>query len=130
LGSCSKENAWLCQSSLQPAKVQEWLEERGFRVSEQDARRIVLVSENVEAFLAIKEAELADVILTFTLTRDSPAQWERWQALVDQLCTGWSLRLYDPKRDSLVNAGDLLPILADTQAWKNFERQFNWPQTH
>src|SRR5207248_1194241 len=49
-----------------------WLEERGFVVSERSRSHVRLQRQDVEAFLAAEGEEVAEVILTFTLTRDSP----------------------------------------------------------
>ncbi len=85
--------------------------------------------DDVEAFLVVGDHELAEIILTFTLSRDSPSRWKLWEALVLQLCEDWDLGLYDAARGFMVEPTEILHALADTQAWRDFEANFHWPPT-
>lgn len=107
--------------------IQTWLEERGFELRERSPSLSQFALEEVDVFLCMKEGELAEVSVRFTLTRTSPNRWASWEALVGQLCQAWGLELYDPDRGLKVDAGEILRVLAGTQAWKDFEANFNWP---
>jgi hypothetical protein len=112
---------------LPPDDVGAWLGERGFELTNRSPSSVRLQWEDVEAFLVVEEGELAEIILTFTLTRDSPSRWDMWKFRVEQLCEAWGLALYDSQRGFLVEASEILRVLADTQAWKDFEVNFKWP---
>jgi hypothetical protein len=88
---------------------------------------MVLFCADTEAFLVVKECELASIRLTFTLRRDSPSRWKSWQDFVKQLCGSWGLGLYDPSSGSIVDASEILRVLAETTAWQDFEANFGWP---
>src|SRR5262249_52766320 len=112
---------------MDPNEVRVWLEARGFELREQGPSWLVLVHEDADAFLVVEEGELAKIILTFTLTRDSPSRWRIWQALVEDMCEKWGLILYDSNTGSMVDGSEVLRVLGETQAWKDFESNFDWP---
>src|SRR5947209_15850332 len=60
---------------LRAGAVGEWLERHGFTVSEQRARAVVRRREDILAECYEQEGELAELILTFTLSRDTPSRW-------------------------------------------------------
>jgi len=112
---------------LDPDRVQLWLMERGFALRQRSASFARLNKENMEVFLVIEDGELAEVILTFTLSERSPSQWETWRAFVTQICGAWGLGLYDSYLGTTVEADQLLRLLADTPAWREFGQHFGWP---
>jgi hypothetical protein len=104
-----------------------WLEERGFVITKRSSSHVQMQRKEVEAFLAAEGEEVAEVILTFTLTRDSPRRWPTWQTFVSELCGAWDLTLAAP--DPLggkAGATDLLSILSGTPAWRDFQAAFGW----
>ena len=105
-----------------------WLEERGFVVSERSGSQVRLRRQDVEAFLAAEGEEVAEVLLTFTLTRDSPRHWDTWQKFVAELCGAWDLALFAPDHPGgKVGAGELLRLLSEATAWRDFQAAFGWP---
>jgi hypothetical protein len=108
--------------------LSRWMEERGFVVTERSPSHMQVQREDVEAFLAAEGDEVAEVILTFTLTRDSPRRWETWQKFAAELAGAWDLALFAPDRPGgKPGAGDLLRLLSGTPAWQGFQAAFGWP---
>jgi hypothetical protein len=103
------------------------LEARGFQLRQKRDLSSRLQWQDVEAFLSVEEGWVAGVELTFTLCRDCPLRWATWRSLVKQLCRDWRLALYDPNLSVSVEATQTMRVLSGTQAWRDFERRFNWP---
>ena len=122
-----ERRAELGSTDIRPDAVEAWLERRGFDLRQKREDLIRLQWEDVEAFLTVKEKELAEINLTFTLSRNSPSRWASWQDLVMQLCETWDLMLYVPDLDFNVDANELLSVLARTHAWRDFEVNYKWP---
>jgi hypothetical protein len=110
------------------APVRAALEARGFTEREPIRNGASLHRHDVQAELFEEDGELADVLLTFTLSRDSPRQWPAWQQLVDGLSAEFRLHLED--RDSLrpVPTGDLFRLLSRMGQWREFRDHFHWPE--
>jgi hypothetical protein len=114
--------------AVQLASLCRWLEERGFVVTERSLSHLQLQREDVEAFLGVEADEVAEVILTFTLNRDSPRRWDAWQRFVAELSGAWNLALFAPDHPGgKAGAADLLRILSRTPAWLDFQAAFGWP---
>jgi hypothetical protein len=110
------------------APLCRWLEERGFIVSEHSRSQVRLQREDIEAFLAAEGEEVAEIILTFTLTRDSPRRWGTWQKFVIELCGAWDLALADPGHPGgKVPVGEIFRLLSEAPAWRDFQVVFGWP---
>jgi hypothetical protein len=107
--------------------VKGWLQERGFRLEEDDADSARLTREDIEAFLEVEDGELAQIVLTFTLAPDSPSRWERWKELVEDLSEAWHLSLADTEHGTKLGVSELFRLLSETIAWREFERNFGWP---
>jgi hypothetical protein len=108
--------------------VRGWLERHGFAVSEQGTGTTALRREDILAECYEQEGELAELILTFSLSRDAPARWDTWQSLVAELCTAWWLRLADSTAgDRLAGPDELLHLLSQTVSWQDFQKHFGWP---
>ncbi len=105
--------------------VIDWLQKRGFVLRDERWQR--LTWEDVEVDLFLKEGELADITLTFTLSQNAPSRWAAWIKLVRELCESWNLRLIDADHRTTVGADQLLRLLARTVAWRDFEENFGWP---
>src|SRR5438067_1511319 len=80
---------------LRPDVVRGWLERHGFTVSEQGKGVIALRREDILVECYEQDGELAELLLTFTLSREAPSRWDAWQSLVEELCAAWGLRLAD-----------------------------------
>ena len=108
-------------AGIDPGAVEAWLETPGFQPQRKREGCSRLQWQDVEAFLEVEEGELARIELTFTLSQHSPSRWESWTALVRQVCTDWDLSLYDSNLGFNVEAGEILRVLAGTQASRDFE---------
>ena len=80
----------------------------------------------MEAFLTVEEGVLAEVCLTFTLSRDSPSCVKVWNILVEQLCENWGFQLYVSDLGFGVHSDEFLRVLSDTPAWQAFRSNFKW----
>jgi len=108
--------------------VRRWLEQHGFVLREQGKGVCKLERDDVLAELYDKDGELAELELTFTLSRDAPTRWEAWQAFVRELCAAWGLRLADwAAGGKLVGPEELLRLLSQTVSWQDFQAHFGWP---
>jgi hypothetical protein len=107
--------------------VEQWMEARGFQLQERAEEFTVLRWEDVEALLVVKDGELAGIELTFTLSRHSPSYWASWTSMVRDICKAWGLSLYDSSLGFNVESGEILRVLANTQAWRDLEEGFKWP---
>ncbi len=116
---------------LRAEAVGAWLERHGFTLSEQRPAVIVYRREDILAECYEQEGELAELILTFTLSRDAPSRWDTWQALVGELCAAWGLRLADGTAEGrLVGPEELLRLLSQTMSWQDFQTHFGWPEVN
>jgi hypothetical protein len=111
---------------LRPGPVRQWLERHGFAFQEQGKGVVALRHGEVLAELYEQGDELAEVLLTFTLSRDAPSRWGAWQAFVTELCAAWALRLADAAGE-LVGPEELLRLLSQTLSWQDLQRHFGWP---
>jgi hypothetical protein len=112
---------------LRPEAVRKWFEKRGFRIMQESPLGDRLQWESIEADLGVNESELAEITLTFTLSRNSPDHWQSWKGLVEAICDNWGFCLFDPEKNHMVDASDILRVLSETQAWRDFGNQFHWP---
>jgi hypothetical protein len=113
---------------IDAAKLIVWLQERGFKLHQQSDSYARLAREDIEAFLAIEGAELGELILTFSLSKESPNKLEAWQGLVDQICNAWGLKPYDLYLGSVVDSTQFLRLLTNTSAWRDFGLYFGWEE--
>lgn len=115
-----------CSAIINPEVLEGWLKEYGFGVRRRSPYGSRLQSEDVEVFLGIMDGVLAEVILTFTLTRDSPLRLDTWELFVKQLCESWGLRIHDSDLGFTVEANQFRRMLASTSAWQDFSEKFRW----
>jgi hypothetical protein len=113
-------------TTIAPSTVERWLEDRGFRILQHSKFGNRLQWEDVEAALNAKEGALAEVCVTFTLSRDSPVRVDIWKSLVEQLCENWGFALYVSDLGFGVHADEFLRVLSDTPAWQDFQSKFKW----
>lgn len=105
-----------------------WLAKRGFRIAEQSPGSVTLREEDVEAFLGAESDEVAEIILTFTLDRNSFSRVETWQQFIRDLCAAWPLALVDADRsEDRLTAGEFTRLLGKTSTWREFQEAFGWP---
>jgi hypothetical protein len=107
--------------------VAEWLRERGFESRERFTKIVTLGREDLEIDLFADGGELSHAVITFGLSRESPARWEKWQTFVDEFCADWKLELADAEVDRKVGASELFHVLARTPSWQDFQHAFAWP---
>jgi hypothetical protein len=113
---------------LRPDAVRGWLERHGFAVSERGKGATALRREDMLAECYEQEGELAELLLTFTLSRDAPSRWDTWHTLVAELSAAWGLRLADGAAGGrLVGPDELLRLLSQTVSWQDFQTHFGWP---
>jgi hypothetical protein len=113
---------------LQAASVIGWLEERGFQAAERSATHGRWVRDEIEAFLAAEGGALAELTLSFTLSRDAFTRREAWQQFVHDLCGTWGLMLAGGAApEGKVAAGEFFRLLAETPAWREFQEAYGWP---
>lgn len=112
-----------------PEAVYAWLQQHGFSISLESNAGNQFHCGDIEVDCDVKDTEVAGIILTFTLTRESQTRIRIWNSLVEQLCDSWSLQLYDPRRDLLAKSTDFGRVLSETQSWKEFAASFDWPAT-
>lgn len=113
-------------ASIRPEALESWLEEYGFEVRRRSHYGSRLQLEDIEIFLGTVDSALAEVILTFTLTRDSPFRLDTWDSFVKRLCESWGLRIYVSDLDLTVEADQFRRLLASTSAWQDFSTNFKW----
>jgi hypothetical protein len=111
---------------INPEALERWLKKYGFEVRRRSPYGSRLQSEDVEVFLGVMDGVLAEVILTFTLTRDSPLHLDKWNSFVSHLCESWGLRIHDSDLDFTVEANQFRRMLASTSAWQDFSKTFKW----
>lgn len=109
-----------------PEAMQSWLEEYGFEVRQLSEYGNRLQWEDVEANLGIEDGALAEVVLTFTLTRNSPLRLHAWESLVHRLSKAWGLGLYSSDLGFCVETDQFTQAIARTPAWRDFATNFKW----
>lgn len=109
-----------------PLAIQGWLEKYGFEVRQRWESGIQLQWEDIEALLGIREGTLAEVNLTFTLTRNSPLRLDVWKTLVQHLSEAWGLVIYATELGFMVETDQFVHVLAGTPAWSDFATNFKW----
>jgi hypothetical protein len=114
-------------TAIDPAAVECWLENRGFRITQRSNIGNRLRWEDVEALFNVKEGVLAELGMTFTLSKTSPTRVVFWKCLVEQVCENWDFSLYASALGFPVCADQFLRALSSTPAWQDFHSRFNWP---
>lgn len=117
----------ITSSVIRPEALQGWLEEYGFEVRQRSQFGNRLQSEDVEVNLGTKDGAVAEVVLTFTLARDSPFRLDAWESLVKRLCEVWGLSIYVSDLGFTVGADEFRRVLGSTSAWQDFSTNFQWP---
>jgi len=112
---------------IQPGTLRAWFEERGFEVTQLSKSGNRFHRGEIEALLGVVDGELAEVILTFTLSRNSPDLWQDWKIFVESLCEDWNFNVHDRQRGFMVGGSEILRVLSETESWKEFEANFKWP---
>lgn len=107
-------------------QVHQWLLGHGFTFKKWPDDSCLLWRD-VEAEPYSQDGELAELILTFTLSRESPSRWAVWQALVTDLCEALDLGLADAEQGVRVGADELLRLLAQTVSWRECQERYHWP---
>lgn len=107
------------------AAVCSWLEERAFRSAERSPSFVSLRRQDVEVFIGVEGEEVAEIVLTFTLDRNSPLRREAWQQFTCDLCAAWPLALADGTRPGeRLPPGEFTRLLGETPAWREFQEAF------
>jgi len=106
-----------------------WLEKSGFRVIQGSPAGIRMVRDEVEAFLAAEAETLSEVILTFTLSRQSPDRITEWEMLVAAICPVFSLSLIDRQRQDNVIIEDSAQLMKSQPQWLDAAERWGWSAT-
>lgn len=115
-------------TAVSPQALQRWLEAYGFEVRQQSEYGNQLQWDDIEASLGIESGELAEVVLTLELNRESPSRLDVWKTLVRGLSKIWGLSIYASDLGRTVEIDQFDRILAKTPAWVAFSSKFNWSE--
>jgi hypothetical protein len=113
--------------AIRASEVIEWLQIRGFSLVEQSHSSLTLKQKDIEAFLAVDDSDMSEMIVTFQLTPDAPKRWVSWKEFVVSCSNGWDLSLYDPRQRVIVDSSEVFRLLSETEAWQDFAVHYQWP---
>ena len=122
---CERDEA-IVADVIEAESVAGWLRERGFELRRRSAKSATLGRDDIEVDLFTEEAELSQVELTFSLSKESPGRWETWKTFVDEFCDAWKLELA-ADHDRKVKASELIRLLATHPSWQDFQQAYAWP---
>ena len=103
-----------------------WLEAAGFGVTQDGPAGMILVRDEVEAFLTTDDADPTEVLLTFTLGRRSPDRVGVWADLVTGLCSAFSLALVDRGDQEVVRVCDFPALIQRQPNWADADVRWGW----
>ena len=115
-------------ASLDPRALRHVLEQEGFDVSQQGDSFLRMKREEIEAFLAVDNGALSEIILTFTLNRSSPSLIPDWQNLISRLLRSDGLALVDRTTRERVGCRDFPRLLTKSPVWREFAKRYDWPE--
>jgi hypothetical protein len=115
------------RTRIDPQLLEALLSEEKFVVTQRGATFVRMDRDNIESFLCLEDGALSEIILTFSVNRQSPTQVDDWQHLVDLLGNSVGMNLVDRGTQEPVVKGDIRQILANSPVWNQFARKWNWP---
>jgi hypothetical protein len=104
------------------------LEAHGFGVLQRGQSFVRMKKGEIEAFVAIEDGVVSEVIVTFTLNRSSPLLAPDWQHLISHLVQPDGLALFDRTARQRVGSDVFLRLLTESPAWKQFAEAYGWPE--
>ncbi|MCI0642190.1 MAG: hypothetical protein L0Y72_04065 [Gemmataceae bacterium] len=114
-------------TKLNPQSIHAWLDERGFERVQPASEYLTFRKNDIAVEPYALDGELASVILTFELSKESPARWLAWRQLLDEFCKTWKLSPIDPRNCQRVDPSECMRLLSETTAWKEFAAHIGWP---
>jgi len=107
-----------------------WLEESGFQVVQSHLAGIRMTRGDVEAFLVAEAETLAEIILTFTLSRQSLDRLAEWQRLVADICPVFSLALVNCRNQKKLTDTDFVHLIRSQPQWLDAAERWGWSETN
>ena len=83
----------------------------------------------IDVVVGLEEGDIREVSSLYyrlQLNRNSPSRLEWWEALTEELCRTFNLRIA-VLDGGLVGPEEFLAVVRRAQAWRFFADQFGWP---
>lgn len=96
-------------------------------MAQEGAWGVAMARGEVEVLLTCEAGTLTEVILTFTLDRDSPRRLGDWEELVATMHRAFALQLVDRLTLEPVEANELRRLITSAPTWGEFAEHWCWP---
>jgi hypothetical protein len=110
------------------AEIRAWLEGKGFAPSGESPTYYSSRREDVDLFVASASDRVSQIIVTFVLNPKSFLRVAEWQDLIAEFHERWGLDLVDRRTAVSVGLADFPRLLAESAAWREFARAYQWPE--
>lgn len=80
----------------------------------------------LEVQLGRYEAEIVEVVFTFTLGPNAEDSWPSWGRLIHDMCVTFGLGVIDPDGWRVLPGSEALAVLSRTPEWRWYAAEFGW----
>lgn len=118
--------------AIQPSALRPWLENQGVAYDAGEDRFVRgrvqvgdFVEQEIDIQLLANDGEVTHLHIRFALSEETPVQCPQWCALIDRICSEWSMTIHSAS-EGPVGASKFLALLVSTPEWQEFSESLGW----